>query len=61
MNYERSSLFLVKDGKESSKSYYQDYFRKRGVKGEVVGISKPAIEGSKDVIVEVETGSKEGN
>ena len=59
MSCERSSLFLVKDSKDYSKPDYQDFFRKGKFEGEVVGISKPANESSKDVLVEVETRSKE--
>ena len=59
MSCERSSLFLVKDSREYSKPDYQDLFRKGKFKVEVVGIRKPANESSKDVIVEVETRSKE--
>ena len=59
MNCGRSSLFLVKDGRKYSIPDYQGYFRRRGFGVEVVGISKPTNESSKDVIVEVETRSKE--
>ena len=59
MNCERSSLLLVKDGREYSKPDCNDYFRRRGFRVDVVGISKPANESAKNVIVEVETTSKE--